>query len=103
MPQERPVVVVVASQPEAGKTAFADLVQATLERRGRAGPPRPLQNRPPPLHRSAALSSVRGQRRPVGVPERQAGHPDAEWFGEGARRRRPGFPLRVRRTRPTRR
>ncbi|MFD5110524.1 zeta toxin family protein [Streptomyces cinereoruber] len=36
MPQERPVVVVVAGQPGAGKTTFADLVQAALARRGGA-------------------------------------------------------------------
>ncbi|MFB7825316.1 zeta toxin family protein [Streptomyces hydrogenans] len=36
VPQERPVVVVVAGQPGAGKTAIADLVQAALERRGGA-------------------------------------------------------------------
>ncbi|MFE5899867.1 zeta toxin family protein [Streptomyces sp. NPDC056488] len=36
VPQEHPVVVVVAGQPGAGKTAVADLVQAALERRGGA-------------------------------------------------------------------
>ena len=34
--QPRPVVVVVAGQPGAGKTAIADLVQAVLDRRGGA-------------------------------------------------------------------
>ncbi|MFJ3363531.1 zeta toxin family protein [Streptomyces anthocyanicus] len=34
VPQTRPVVVVVAGQPGAGKTAAADLVQAALDRRG---------------------------------------------------------------------
>ncbi|WP_432128078.1 zeta toxin family protein [Streptomyces sp. bgisy082] len=36
VPQEHPVVVVVAGQPGAGKTTFADLVQAALTRRGGA-------------------------------------------------------------------
>jgi hypothetical protein len=36
VPQERPVVVVVAGQPGAGKTAVADLVEAALKRRGGA-------------------------------------------------------------------
>ncbi|WP_185908620.1 zeta toxin family protein, partial [Streptomyces sp. WAC02707] len=36
VPQERPVVVVVAGQPGAGKTTFADLIQAALARRGGA-------------------------------------------------------------------
>ncbi|MFD7094077.1 zeta toxin family protein [Streptomyces xanthophaeus] len=36
MPQRQPVVVFVAGQPGAGKTAVADLVQAALDRRGRA-------------------------------------------------------------------
>ncbi|MFE5887175.1 zeta toxin family protein, partial [Streptomyces hydrogenans] len=36
VPQVRPVVVVVAGQPGAGKTAIADLVQSALERRGGA-------------------------------------------------------------------
>lgn len=34
--QARPVVVVVAGQPGAGKTQIADLVQAALDRRGGA-------------------------------------------------------------------
>ncbi|MCZ0983739.1 zeta toxin family protein [Streptomyces diastatochromogenes] len=36
VPQVRPVVVVVAGQPGAGKTKIADLVQAALDRRGGA-------------------------------------------------------------------
>nr|WP_234438062.1 zeta toxin family protein [Streptomyces viridochromogenes] len=36
VPQQRPVVVVVAGQPGAGKTRLADLVQAVLDRRGGA-------------------------------------------------------------------
>ncbi|MGA5069190.1 zeta toxin family protein [Streptomyces exfoliatus] len=36
VPQERPVVVVVAGQPGAGKTKIADLIQAALDRRGGA-------------------------------------------------------------------
>lgn len=35
-PQDRPVVVLVAGQPGAGKTEIADLVQASLSRRGGA-------------------------------------------------------------------
>ncbi|WP_236246830.1 zeta toxin family protein [Streptomyces sp. CC210A] len=34
--QDQPVVVIVGGQPGAGKTAVADLVQAALDRRGRA-------------------------------------------------------------------
>ncbi|MFD9047836.1 zeta toxin family protein [Streptomyces zaomyceticus] len=36
VPQERPVVVVVAGPPGAGKTRVADLIQAALDRRGGA-------------------------------------------------------------------
>ncbi|MEU7553158.1 zeta toxin family protein [Streptomyces sp. NPDC044571] len=36
VPQGRPVVVVVAGQPGAGKTQIADLIQAALDRRGGA-------------------------------------------------------------------
>ncbi|MFH8470394.1 zeta toxin family protein [Streptomyces sp. NPDC017991] len=52
VPQERPVVVLVAGQPGAGKTEIADLVQAVLERRG--GPARVGRDLYRPFHRHYA-------------------------------------------------
>ncbi|GGN41138.1 zeta toxin family protein [Streptomyces fuscichromogenes] len=50
--QARPVVVVVAGQPGAGKTGIADLVQAVLDRRG--GAVRVRRDLYKPLHRHYA-------------------------------------------------
>ncbi|WP_327309081.1 zeta toxin family protein [Streptomyces sp. NBC_01298] len=52
MAQERPVVVVVAGQPGAGKTHIADLVQRTLD--GRGGAVRVCRDLYKPLHRRYA-------------------------------------------------
>ncbi|MEU5971944.1 zeta toxin family protein [Streptomyces globisporus] len=51
-PQERPVVVLVAGQPGAGKTEIADLVQASLGRRG--GAVRVCRDLYKPMHPSYA-------------------------------------------------
>ncbi|MFF4787888.1 zeta toxin family protein [Streptomyces griseorubiginosus] len=50
--QDRPVVVVAAGQPGAGKTRIADLVQAVLDRRG--GAVRVGRDLYKPVHRHCA-------------------------------------------------
>lgn len=55
--QSRPVVVVVAGRPGAGKTAVADLVQALLAHRGGRGAVRPGSVHAAHLHYSGLLAA----------------------------------------------